>query len=119
MNWGDEDRAVRSSRFISLQSDSSVDSFLIVVECISGFGPSGNAPREPPDGMFSSMLLLSSKLLSFSSPRLGFWSIISRMVSRLSGIPVCCEIDVVAGGGCALKFNPTGVIVGGSRGCDG
>lgn len=74
---------------------------VVVVECIecNGFGPSWNGPSEPPDGMFSSMLLLSNKLLSFSSPRLGFWSIISRMVSRLSGIPVCCEIDVAAAGG--------------------
>lgn len=73
----------------------------------------GNDPNEL-DGIFSSMLRLSRRLLSFNSPRVGFWSIMSRMDSKLFGI-ACGEIDVDAVNGVIPR--PLGIIVGGSKGC--
>lgn len=88
------------------------------VGCIPprGFAPSGNDPNEL-DGIFSSILLLSRRLLSFSRPREGFWSIMSRMERRLLGIP-CGEIDVDEVNGVIPK-PLLGIMVGGSKVCGG
>lgn len=79
----------------------------------SGFGPSGNDPNELV-GIFSSILRFSRRLLSFNNPRVGFWSIMSRMESRLLGI-ACGEIDVDELNGVMPKV--LGIMFGGSKGC--
>lgn len=101
-------------RFVIPDDDGAEICGLVAGGRLRGLGPRGNAPNELV-GIFSSMLLFSRRLLSFNSPRVGFWSIMSRMVSKLPGM-ACCEIDVDEFNGVMPK--PPGTMAGGSKGCD-